>query len=442
MSIVQEACSALPGTFLSLDESGVKVATETYPVKLVSLYTLDGKSITVQEAIALAGISLGELFPIPDANQRSRLTQVSNAMIRQDGFWRQKLSELRPVTLSGLTNGISYKVENPFSQIRLKLSGLQIAPEKSSEFVLAAWASFTFRLSGEEIFDLEYFDGELTEKWESEEALISRYVPLRIEVDPDLPFEEFLNVFRGRMEVVKRHPFYSRDLVIRNPILQAQESLQRFHKLPTGIGRIARIPETGGLDLNGMESMFLYSEEDAAVHFSFDQLAMSREHAERLLESFKVFLKALHNNASQSINEVGLTPADQIASVLRLGQGKEVNFPLDKGIHQFIEIQVKERPDAIAVECEGRTLTYRQLNSAANQLAFHLLKKGVKPDQVVGLCLDRSFEMIVAMYGILKSGAAYLPLDPNYPQDRIKFMVRDADVVCVVSDKTHADLVS
>jgi amino acid adenylation domain-containing protein/thioester reductase-like protein len=95
-------------------------------------------------------------------------------------------------------------------------------------------------------------------------------------------------------------------------------------------------------------------------------------------------------------------------------------------IHELIEAQVFKTPDAIAVIFEGQQLTYRELNEKANQLAHYLRSLGVKPETLVGLCIDRSFEMIIALLGVLKAGGAYIPLDPAYPQDRLDFIAKDA----------------
>src|SRR5262249_1157102 len=103
-----------------------------------------------------------------------------------------------------------------------------------------------------------------------------------------------------------------------------------------------------------------------------------------------------------------------------------VEYPVDKCIHQLFEEQVERTPDAVAVAYEEQSLTYRELNSRANQLAHHLRAMGVGPEELVGICLERSIEMVVGLLGVLKAGGAYLPLDPAYPKDRLAFILEDA----------------
>src|SRR5262249_34375133 len=101
------------------------------------------------------------------------------------------------------------------------------------------------------------------------------------------------------------------------------------------------------------------------------------------------------------------------------------------------EAQAARSPDAVALVFEGTTVTYDALNRRANQLAHHLRSEGVKPDTLVGLCVDRSIEMVVGILAILKAGGAYVPLDPTYPPDRLQFLLEDSAVSVVVTQEQH-----
>lgn len=103
------------------------------------------------------------------------------------------------------------------------------------------------------------------------------------------------------------------------------------------------------------------------------------------------------------------------------------NYPIDKCINQLFEATI-ERPNAVAALFEGEQLTYRELNAKANQLAHYLRSLGVKPEVLVGICAERSLEMVVGLLGILKSGGAYVPLDPTYPRESLAFMLEDSSM--------------
>ena len=113
----------------------------------------------------------------------------------------------------------------------------------------------------------------------------------------------------------------------------------------------------------------------------------------------------------------------------------EVEYAPDKCIHQLFEEEVEKTPEAVAAVFAGEQLTYRELNRRANQLAHYLRSLGARTEVLVGICVERSLEMLVGLLGILKAGGAYLPLDPTYPQERLAFMLSDAQVSVLVTQE-------
>jgi non-ribosomal peptide synthetase component F len=112
------------------------------------------------------------------------------------------------------------------------------------------------------------------------------------------------------------------------------------------------------------------------------------------------------------------------------------NTKSDKCVHQLFEAQVELTPDAVAVVFEDRQLTYRELNAKANQLAHYLQKLGVKAEVLVGICVQRSLEIVVELLGILKADRAYVPLDPGFPKQRLAAMLEDSQVPVLVTSST------
>ena len=127
----------------------------------------------------------------------------------------------------------------------------------------------------------------------------------------------------------------------------------------------------------------------------------------------------------QAIGDLDVLSAQERHTILTAWN--DTTRPLEPAtLPQLFEAQVRKNPAATAVVFEDQSLSYAELDARANQLAHHLIDLGVGPESIVGLCVERSLEMIVGLLGILKAGAAYLPLDPDYPAERLQYMIDDA----------------
>ncbi|WP_442937688.1 non-ribosomal peptide synthase/polyketide synthase [Nostoc sp.] len=156
---------------------------------------------------------------------------------------------------------------------------------------------------------------------------------------------------------------------------------------------------------------------------------------ERMTGHFVTLLESIVANPQERISQLPMLTASEQQQLLVEWNDTSVDYPQDKCIHQLFEEQVERTPDAVAVVFKNQQLTYHELNCRANQLAHYLQSLGVSADVLVGICAERSLEMVVGLLGILKAGGAYLPLDPEYPQDRLGFMLEDAQVSVLLSQQ-------
>ncbi|WP_414754485.1 amino acid adenylation domain-containing protein [Anabaena sp. CCY 9910] len=171
---------------------------------------------------------------------------------------------------------------------------------------------------------------------------------------------------------------------------------------------------------------------------------------ERMAGHFVTLLEGIVTNPQQQISQLPMLTAVEQRQLLIEWNATQVDYQLDKCLHQLFEEQVQHTPDAVAVVFEDQQLTYQQLNCRANQLAHYLHSLGVEADMLVGICVERSIEMVVGLLGILKAGGAYVPLDPNYPLERLSYMLSDSQVKVLLTQKqiipelppTKADVVA
>ncbi|MCL6755242.1 amino acid adenylation domain-containing protein [Nostoc sp. CCCryo 231-06] len=193
--------------------------------------------------------------------------------------------------------------------------------------------------------------------------------------------------------------------------------------IPRSEQRVGRnSPEAKGIETDGITIVWEYNSD------LFDPVTI-----DRMMGEYQTLVEGIVANPDQQISQYPLlTPEQQHQLLFDWNQTKTAD-PENKCIHQLVEEQVNKTPDAVAVVFEGQKLTYRELNEQANQLAHYLKNLGVKSDRLVGICIDRSLEMIVGLLGILKAGGAYVPLDPAYPAERLSDIVNDAHIPILVT---------
>ncbi|HXF10665.1 MAG TPA: amino acid adenylation domain-containing protein, partial [Desulfuromonadaceae bacterium] len=232
----------------------------------------------------------------------------------------------------------------------------------------------------------------------------------------DLPFERMVGELRP-----DRNPSYS-------PLVQTMFMVQNepasLFKLPGLKAEPLHLAtETSKFDLtfsveDRAEGLFLYTEFCADL---FTQATM-----DRMLGHFEMLLEGIAANPDRKIGELPMLTEAERTQLLVKWNHTRTNYPRYKTISQLFEEQVGQTPEATALVFGGKAMTYRELNEQANRLAHFLAKNGVGPGVMVGVCLERSIEMIVALVAILKAGGAYVSLDPAYPKERLKMMLEDA----------------
>ncbi len=156
----------------------------------------------------------------------------------------------------------------------------------------------------------------------------------------------------------------------------------------------------------------------------------------RMAQHWISLLQAMVADGEQRVGELPMLADDEQHVLVHAWNQTGEAYPTERGIHQLIEDQVQRTPDAPALVFGATTLTYAQLNARANQLAHALREQGVGPDVLVGLCVERSVEMVVGLLAILKSGGAYVPLDPEYPQERLTYMIEDSGITLLLSQQS------
>lgn len=186
-------------------------------------------------------------------------------------------------------------------------------------------------------------------------------------------------------------------------------------------------------------SLTIETEIARKAYLTFNTDLFERQTAERMLGQYKVLLHSALANPTARLSEISMLTAPERTQLLRDWNRTQEDYPQSECFPQMFEGQVERTPDAVALSMGQEALRYGALNARANQLARYLQTLDVRPGVAVGICLERSLEMVIALMAVLKAGGAYVPLDPEYPRDRLRFMAEDAAVAIVLTSEGLSD---
>ncbi|HJR08149.1 MAG TPA: amino acid adenylation domain-containing protein [Pyrinomonadaceae bacterium] len=231
----------------------------------------------------------------------------------------------------------------------------------------------------------------------------------------DLPFEKLVEEMHVERDL-SHHPLFQVMFVLQNSPLQPLK-LSSLQVEPLEVSN-----QTAKFDLT-----LIITEQQGQLVFRFEYNTdlFAPETIERMAGHFQTLLAAIPSNLERRISEIPLMSAGELERVLVEWNQTRIDYPRDRAIHELFEEQAERTPDRVAVVFQDEELSYGELNRRANRLAHYLAARGVEPGALVGLCLERAPEMLVAILGILKAGGAYVPLDASYPPERLAFMLED-----------------
>ncbi len=356
-------------------------------------------------------------------------------------------------------NGASYHFQLS-QKLSAQLKELAQREERSLYMVLiAAFQVLLYRYTGQEDILLgSPTSGRTKQEFTPIFGYFVSPVVIRVNLSGNPSFLEFLSQVSRTVLEALAHQDFPFPLLIerlqlerepsRPPIFQALFALQNFRQLQN-MQKIFgdEVVDQKGLKLQPFEIPQQEGQFDLDLEmkegisslvgtFKYNTDLFNHQTIVRMADHFKTLLEEIVVNPQQKIGVLPLLTETQRHQLLVEWNDTDSEYPQYKCIHQLFEEQVEKNPDAIAVVFEQEQLTYAQLNQKANQLAHYLQSLGVKPEMFVGICVERSLEMVVGVLGIIKAGGAYVPLEPNYPLERLAYILEDADAGVLVTTKS------
>jgi amino acid adenylation domain-containing protein len=263
------------------------------------------------------------------------------------------------------------------------------------------------------------------------------FLPLRTSLENDPSAADLLRQVRGTLLDAYDHQNYTYGSLVqklglrrdpsRLPLVEVQFNLERvggglsFPGLETQVDPCPKSFVNFDLFLNVVES-----DDGLLLDCDYNRDLFDPATIERWLDHLETLLEGQAANPQQRLSALPLLGEKERRHLFVDWNNTRVDYPREKGIHHLIGEQAARTPQSIAAVCEGQTLTYAQLDQAANRLANYLRKCGAGGGERVAVCLDRSLEMLIGVLGVLKSGAAYVPLDPDFPPERITGVLEDS----------------
>ncbi|MDY7076525.1 MAG: amino acid adenylation domain-containing protein [Chloroflexota bacterium] len=389
-------------------------------------------------------------------------------MEQAEAFWR--------ATLAGFTAPTDLVVDRPLESVadqkeryderEIWLSAETTAALRSlvqqhrltlNTLVQGAWVLILSRYSGEEdVLFGATVSGRPTDLPESEfmVGLFINTLPVRVRVPPDALAVEWLKGLGAQLVDMRQYEY--------SPLVDIQgwsdmprglplfKSILVFENYPVSATSLQE-PERG-LAIDNLHSVEQTNypltvvagvAEELMLKIVYDARCFDADTIRRMLVHLGTLLESFAVGPEWPISTLPLLAEAEQQQLLVKWNDNAADYPLDRCVHELFEAQVERTPEAIAVAFsstdsghgEGERLTYDELNRRANQLAHRLQGLGVESEVLVGICVERSLDMIVAVLGILKAGGAYLPLDPAYPPERIAFMLEDAQVSVLLTQE-------
>jgi polyketide synthase PksJ len=366
-------------------------------------------------------------------------TSESHAIAGHEAYWTSALERLEPALLPAT------RKENPGRDRSPQYAGLSLAiPDEiwniladssmePAEVLQAAFIAHVARIGGRHSFDIGYSDAHLAAIVAATPGVYAPIVPMSLTVSPDRAFAGLVAEVARARGAATQHLTFALNLRTRHPGLpeEAQSAVDRIARTAVQVVSDIRTyePTPGG------ELTLVVAPGSTAFVLRYDRQVFDNERIQRMAAHLLTLIGSAAREPLRPVSELTLVSGHERHRLLEQWNDTRIEYPHDRTVTTLFEAQAAATPDATAVTDGQTSQSYAQLNAQANRVARHLRRHGVTPGMVVGICMDRSPAMIVALLGILKAGGAYVPLDPAFPADRLAFMVTDSRAPLLVTQK-------
>jgi amino acid adenylation domain-containing protein len=416
------SASIRPGTVLRIDEERIVIACHPGAISLKAFASLTGVSLTPRQAVAELRLSLGEVLAEPG---REEWVAATRTVAEREPEFIRRLSQ-REIPQLPFAQGGGYP-----AAVSLSLPA-EFLPAFGQDTTASTSALFLFTLSC--LLREDKFTVALTDATHQRGVLAtvcSAALPCNVAVPADATFRDFVEVLSKEQRATLESPGFLLDLIARDPSLREQGDLQA-----RAISNVALVIGQAGLP-PGAKLGLVISETGCAL--LTDGSFSPKELSSLAVRMATVAERLATTGSNTPLNQIDCLSAEERSQQLYDWNATARPFPDALRIFDLFEQQVDRQPNAVALVFRGQTMTFLEVERRANQIANALRSLGVGKGEYVGIIVERSFELVIALLGISKSGAAYVPVDTIYPADRTEFILEDTRCRVVVVSPEFVD---
>jgi natural product biosynthesis luciferase-like monooxygenase protein len=415
---VAGSTSALPpGTVVEGGETPL-IATGAGDLRLTGFTLLN-------EAPATPGLDAGSRLPGLDAEKTRLVGALDEAAARHEGWWAARLGH-EALQLP------QFRSAQDFGPGERLIVDQPLTTAIKPELLRAAIVAYFARVADRGDIAIGYCDPVFRLRFHDAEPWFAGQWPLRVQVGWDAPLDCLAVALACQVREMHRHVGIAADLPVRRPELRGTPLAH-----PVAIQIVDHL-EQARFEPETILGLALCAD-GSALRWTFDSRRLTESDCLDLLRGFEVMLAALEARPDQPIARLPLLSESELSALRVVSAGRPADVAPVAGVHQLIAGQARRTPERVAVTSRGKSLSYAELDERSNQLARHLAGLGVGPDRLVGLHVERSVELVLAMLAIHKAGGAYVPLDPAYPAGRLAHMIADSGLELIVSQQSIAD---
>ncbi|MDR1235547.1 MAG: amino acid adenylation domain-containing protein [Holosporaceae bacterium] len=431
INISDKKSKAEPGTIVDISEKYLRIATLTNDITVSQITDIDNKSYEIADFVAAHGISEGKGLTSPDPVFLDKLRQHGEKLSESESYWVKTLERAESLNFLSLNtsrtkNDVVVKEKIVFSDKTFSEKVSSLLPEDASSetALITMFLLYLYRLNNYDDYSVGYKSSYAESIAEDIGDFFAEVVPINLTFSAEIDFIQAFSPVAKLLSTTKAKNTFSKDVNLRYPQLH-----DNTLSLPIVISTSE--PTAG----NSRCLCFVINSNTIKLYFPDDLDELNLKIAENMSGHLQVFISEILRDKTLRVKNVPLLTESEKHLLMEEYNDTAADYPRNSSIVEIFEEQVLKYPNNIAVKHENNCLTYDELNQKANQLVSHLTDLGVKKGSIVATYFNKGINSILSMLAVVKSGAAYTPIDPMYPKEYIKNIIKDTGTLVLLTQE-------